>query len=50
VAGDTTFAHQLRHVIDVLCGKVKPLTGGSDAIAQMRVLDAIYRAAGMRTD
>jgi predicted dehydrogenase len=48
VAGDTTFAHQLRHVIGVLQGEIEPLTGGSDAIATMRVLDAIYRAAGMR--
>ena len=50
VAGETTFAHQLRHVIDVLRGTAEPLTGGSDAIATMQVLDAIYRAAGMRTD
>ena len=50
VAGQTTFAHQLRHVIGVLQGTVEPLTGGSDAIATMRVLDDIYRAAGMRPD
>lgn len=50
VAGETTFAHQLRHVIDVLRGTAEPLTGGGDAIATMQVLDAIYRAAGMRTD
>jgi predicted dehydrogenase len=50
VAGETTFAHQLRHVIGVLNGNAVPLTGGSDAIANMRVLDAIYRAAGMRPD
>ena len=48
VAGETTFVHQLRHVIGVLQGKVEPLTGGSDAVATMRVLDGIYRAAGMR--
>ena len=48
VAGETTFTHQLRHVIGVLQGTVEPLTGGSDAVATMRVLDAIYRAAGMR--
>ena len=48
VAGDTTFVHQLRHVIGVLQGTVEPLTGGNDAVATMRVLDAIYRAAGMR--
>jgi predicted dehydrogenase len=50
VAGDTTFAHQLRHVIGVLQGTVEPLTGGGDAVAGMRVLDAVYRAAGMRPD
>ena len=50
VAGETSFAHQLCHVIGVLQGKVEPLTGGSDAVASMRVLDDIYRAAGMRPD
>ena len=50
VAGETSFAHQLCHVIGVLHGKVEPLTGGRDAVASMRVLDAIYRAAGMRAD
>jgi predicted dehydrogenase len=50
VAGETTFAYQLRHVIGVLQGTVEPLTGGRDAVATMRVLDAIYRAAGMRPD
>ena len=50
VPGETTYAHQLRHVIDVLRGNVKPLTGGSDAVATMQGLDAIYRRAGMRPD
>ncbi len=50
VAGDTTYHHQLRHVIDVLYGEAERLTGGNDAIASMRVLDDIYRAAGMRPD
>jgi predicted dehydrogenase len=49
VAGQTTFAHQLRHVISVLDGEVEPLTGGSDAIANMRVLDRIYELAGLRS-
>lgn len=48
VAGDKTYVYQLRHVVDVLQGRAGPLTGGSDAIAGMRVLDEIYRAAGMR--
>ncbi|MGR9093418.1 MAG: Gfo/Idh/MocA family protein, partial [Gammaproteobacteria bacterium] len=50
LAGDTTYAHQLRHVIDVLRGNAEPLTGGSDAVATMQVLDAIYGRAGMRPD
>ena len=50
VAGETTYAHQLRHVIEVLRGNAEPLTGGSDAVATMQVLDAVYRQAGMRPD
>lgn len=48
VAGDSTYTHQLRHVLDVLAGTAKPLTGGSDAIATMRVLDSTYRLSGLR--
>ena len=43
----TTFDHQLSHVVDVLEGRAEPLTGGADAVANMRAIDAIYRAAGM---
>lgn len=50
LAGDTTYAYQLRHVADVLQGRAEPLTGGRDAVAGMRVLDAIYRLAGLRPD
>lgn len=49
VDGETTYVHQLRHLHDVLNGRAEPLTGGSDAIASMRVLDEIYRLAGMRS-
>jgi predicted dehydrogenase len=45
---DTTFHFQLRHVMEVIEGRAKPLTGGDDAIGNMRAIDAIYRAAGMR--
>jgi predicted dehydrogenase len=45
--GDTTFHYQLRHVIQVIEGRVQPLTGGDDAIGNMRAIDAIYRAAGL---
>jgi predicted dehydrogenase len=46
--GDTTFHYQLRHVLEVLAGRAEPLTGGDDAIGNMRAIDAIYRAAGLR--
>lgn len=43
--GDTTFHYQLRHVLEVIEGRAAPLTGGDDAIGNMRAIDAIYRAA-----
>jgi predicted dehydrogenase len=46
--GDTTFHFQLRHVIEVIEGRTEPLTGGDDAIGNMRAIDAIYRAAGLK--
>jgi predicted dehydrogenase len=46
--GDTTFHYQLRHVLDVIEGRAQPLTGGDDAIGNMRAIDAIYRAAGLQ--
>jgi predicted dehydrogenase len=46
--GETTFHFQLRHVLEVIEGRAQPLTGGDDAIGNMRAIDAIYRAAGMR--
>jgi len=46
--GDTTFQYQLRHVLEVIAGRAQPLTGGEDAINNMRALDSIYRAAGLR--
>lgn len=45
--GDTTFHYQLRHVLEVIEGRAEPLTGGDDAIGNMRAIDAIYRAAGL---
>ena len=41
----TTFAAQLAHVVDVLKGRVAPLTGGRDAVANMQVLDGIHAMA-----
>ena len=46
--GETTFHFQLRHVLDVIDGRARPLTGGEDAVNNMRAIDAIYRAAGLR--
>jgi predicted dehydrogenase len=46
--GDTTFHYQLSHVIAVIEGRAQPLTGGNDAIGNMRAIDAIYRAAGLK--
>ncbi len=46
--GDTTFHYQLRHVLACIDGSAQPLTGGDDAINNMRAIDAIYRAAGLR--
>ena len=50
VAGGTTYYHQLQHLRDVLNGEASPLTGGDDAIANMRVLDRVYRLSGIRQD
>lgn len=47
VDGQTTYHHQLDHVVDVLEGEAQPLTGGEDAVANMTAIDAIYTAAGM---
>ena len=35
-------------MIDVLAGRAEPLTGGADAVSNMRVIDAIYRSAGLQ--
>jgi predicted dehydrogenase len=48
IEGRTTYDHQLEaFVAAVLAGEKQP-TGGRDGIANMRVIDAIYRAAGMQ--
>lgn len=46
VDGPTTYEGQLAHVVDVVVNDAKPITGGADAIANMAVIDSIYRAAG----
>ena len=47
VPGETTFDHQLAHVISVLKTNAPPLTGGADAVANMALIDAVYAAAGV---
>ncbi len=46
LAATTTYDDQLGHVVEVLRGDRQPLTGGPDAIANARALDAIRVAAG----
>lgn len=47
VPGETTYDHQLAHIIDVLKTNAPPLTGGADAVANMALVDAVYAAAGV---
>lgn len=47
IEGQSTYWHQLMHVLAVIAGRTNPLTGGADAVANMLAIDAIYRAAGM---
>ena len=47
VAGESTYRHQLEHVIEVVRGKAEAITGGDYAVANMRAIDSIYRAAGL---
>jgi predicted dehydrogenase len=46
VDGPTTYDAQLAHVGDVLLRGAVPLTGGTDAVATMACIEAIYAAAG----
>lgn len=45
--GDSTYDHQLAHVVACIKGETKPLTGGRDAIEQMQLIDDAYKAAGL---
>lgn len=47
VAGRRSYDYQLEHVIDIMKGNVKAIGGGSDSVANMVVVDSIYRAAGL---
>jgi len=35
-------------VMAVLSGDTLPITAGEDAVANMKLIDAIYRSAGLR--
>jgi len=48
VLGQTTYAHQLEAFADAVQTGVAPLTGPADALANMRVIDDVYAAAGLR--
>jgi predicted dehydrogenase len=48
VPGDATYTHQLRAFVDHVRSGAPVPTGPDDAVANMRVIDAVYRAAGLR--
>ena len=45
--GRSTYHHQLEAVVSALREGARLPTGGADAIANLRVLDGVYRAAGL---
>jgi predicted dehydrogenase len=47
VPGHTTFRHQLVAFVDALHGSKQLPTMGQDSINNMRLIDAVYRAAGL---
>jgi predicted dehydrogenase len=47
VQGNTTYDHQLEAFVAAVLDGDPILTGGKDAIGNMRVIDAIYTAAGL---
>ncbi len=47
VAGETTFDHQLAAAVGAVRDRSWLPTGGADAVANMVVIDALYRAAGL---
>ncbi len=47
--GESTFFYQLEHTLGVLAGKWPALTGGSDAIENMQIIEEAYRQAGFST-
>lgn len=47
VPGDTTFVHQLRAFVKAVRGEEPMATDGRDAVANLRVIDAVYDMAGL---
>lgn len=45
--GDSTYTYQLRAFADAVRTGVPPVTDAPDAVANMRVIDAIYTSAGL---
>ena len=43
----TTYVYQLAAFAKAVAGEATPLTGGADAVETMRVIDAVYEAAGL---
>ena len=47
VAGNATYWHQLQAFVAAIETGEPPVTGPADAVVNMRVIDGVYRAAGM---
>jgi predicted dehydrogenase len=47
VPGDSTFTHQLRAFVKAVRGEAKFPTDGPEGVINMRVIDDVYRAAGL---
>jgi predicted dehydrogenase len=47
VEGDTTYTHQLRAFVAAVRGEESMATTGSNGILNMRLIDEVYRAAGL---
>ena len=45
--GDSTFTYQLRAFVKAVRGEAKFPTDGAEGIVNMRVIDDVYRAAGL---
>jgi predicted dehydrogenase len=48
IAGDTTYTYQLRAFVQAITQGTPVPTNPIEAIANMRVIDAVYRQAGLQ--